>query len=157
MILGSNKEQDQTTCHIQEWQLWLFLLLELSPLLVFEFDFLSLLCNTNTLRNILMMLGTNVEQDEMMCCIHEWQLWRDWGWGGGWGGGATFVCFFSKKSFLVFIKILKIMKKKCIFFIAIKLKVIWWFTMMCINCYRPVWRTGGIMSWGSGVRLSICM
>ena len=33
-----------------------------SPLL----DFLSLLCNTNTLRNILMILGTNVEQDEMM-------------------------------------------------------------------------------------------
>ena len=48
-----------------------FLLLELSPLLVFEFDFLSLLCNTNTLRNILMMLGTNVEQDEMTCCIQE--------------------------------------------------------------------------------------
>ena len=39
------------------------LLLELSPLLVFEFDFLSLLCNTNTLWNILRLLGTNVEQD----------------------------------------------------------------------------------------------
>ena len=38
-----------------------FLLLELSPLLVFEFDFLSLLCSTNTLWNILMMLGTKVE------------------------------------------------------------------------------------------------
>ena len=62
MILGNNEEQDQMTCHIQEWQLRLFLLLELSPLLVFEFDFLSLLC---TLQNILMMLGTNVEQDEM--------------------------------------------------------------------------------------------
>ena len=36
----------------------LVLFLELSPLHVFEFDFLSLLCNTNTLRNILMMLGT---------------------------------------------------------------------------------------------------
>ena len=47
------------------------LLLELSPLLVFEFDVLSLLCNTNTQRNILMMLGTNVEQDEMTCCIQE--------------------------------------------------------------------------------------
>ena len=46
-------------------------LLELSPLLVFEFYFLSLLCNTNTLRNILMMLGTNVEQDEMTFCIQE--------------------------------------------------------------------------------------
>ena len=48
-----------------------FLLLGLSPLLVFDFDFLSLLCNTNTLRNILMMLGTNVEQDEMTCCVQE--------------------------------------------------------------------------------------
>ena len=36
-------------------ELWFLLL---SPLLVFEFD-LSLLCNTNTLRNILMMLGTS--------------------------------------------------------------------------------------------------
>ena len=48
-----------------------FLLLELSPFLVFEFDFLSLLCNTNTLRNILMMFGTNVEQNKMICCIQE--------------------------------------------------------------------------------------
>ena len=48
-----------------------FLLLELSPLLVFEFDFLSLLCNTNTLQNIMRMLGTNVEQDKMMCCVQE--------------------------------------------------------------------------------------
>ena len=48
-----------------------FLLLELSPFLVFEFDFLSLLCNTNTLWNILVMLGTNVEQEELMCCVQE--------------------------------------------------------------------------------------
>ena len=46
-------------------------ILELSPLLVFEFDFLSLLCNTNTFRNILMILGRNVEQDEMICCVQE--------------------------------------------------------------------------------------
>ena len=39
-----------------------FLLLELPPILVFEFDFLFLLCSTNTLRNIFMMLGTNAEQ-----------------------------------------------------------------------------------------------
>ena len=48
-----------------------FLLLVLSPLLLFEFDFLCLLCNTNTIRNILMMLGTNVEQGEMTCCVQE--------------------------------------------------------------------------------------
>ena len=48
-----------------------FFLLELSPLLVFEFDFLSLLCNMNTLWDILMMLGTKVEQDKMTCCVQE--------------------------------------------------------------------------------------
>ena len=53
--------------HMRMTTLTFFLLLELSPLLVFEFDYLSLLCNTNTLRNILMILGTNVEQDEMKC------------------------------------------------------------------------------------------
>ena len=57
--------------HTRLTTLALFLLLELSPLLVFEFYLLSLLCNTNTLRNILMMLGTNVEQDEMTYCIQE--------------------------------------------------------------------------------------
>ena len=40
------------------------------------------LCNSNTLRNILMVLGRNVEQDEMLCCVQERQqlclsyLWR---------------------------------------------------------------------------------
>ena len=84
--------------HIQEWQFSLFLLLELSPLLVFEFDFdfLSLLCNTNTLQNILMMLSTNVEQDKMTCCVQEWQLWWDWV-----GRRGTFVVVFLKP-FLVF-------------------------------------------------------
>ena len=57
--------------HIRMTTLAFFLLLELSPLLVFEFDVLSLLCNTNTLQNILMMLGTKVEQDEMTCCVQE--------------------------------------------------------------------------------------
>ena len=62
-----------------------FLLLELSPL-VFEFDFLSLLCNTNMLRNILMMLRTNVEQDEMTCCMTRMTTLA------GLGGD---ICFFS--------------------------------------------------------------
>ena len=52
---------------------------------MFEFDLLSLLCNTNTLRNILMVLGTNVEQDEMTCCVQEFHLWRDLGREGGGG------------------------------------------------------------------------
>ena len=38
------------------------------------------LCNTNTLRNILMTLVRNVEQDEMMCCVQEWQRWLSYFW-----------------------------------------------------------------------------
>ena len=78
-----------------------FLFLELSPLTMFEFDFLSLLCNTNTLRNIL-MLDTNVEQDEMMCCVQKMTTVA--GSGGGGGGGDIFLFFsffFFKKPFLV--------------------------------------------------------
>ena len=47
-----------------------FLLLELSPLLVFEFDFV-LLCNSNTLWIILILIGRYVEQDETTCCVQE--------------------------------------------------------------------------------------
>ena len=71
--LGRNVEQDKPTCHIQEWQLWLsyfwsYLALCLNLIL-------CPLCNMNTLRNILMILGRNVVQYEMTCCIQEWQLW----------------------------------------------------------------------------------
>ena len=59
---------------------------------MFEFDFLSLLCNMNTLQNTL-MLGTN--QDEITCCVQEWQLLA------GLGGHFFFFFFFSKKPFLV--------------------------------------------------------
>ena len=72
-----------------------FLLLELSPLLGFEFDFLSLLCNKNTLQNILMMLGKNVEQDEMTCCVQEWNAGEIGRLGWWWGD----ICFL--KPFLV--------------------------------------------------------
>ena len=41
-----------------------FLLLKISPLPLFEFD-----CNANTLWIILILLGRNVEQDEMTCCL----------------------------------------------------------------------------------------
>ena len=42
-----------------------------------------------------MMLDTNVEQDEMTCCVQEW---RDWWW-----GGVRFflLLFFLKKTFLI--------------------------------------------------------
>ena len=54
------------------------LLLELSPFVLFEKDFvfylkkiLCPLCNSNTLWNILMVLGRNVEQDQTMCRVQE--------------------------------------------------------------------------------------
>ena len=124
MILGSNEVQDQRTCHIQEWQLWLFLLLELSPLLVFEFDFLSLFCNMNTLRNILMMLGTNVEQDEMTCCLQEWQLWLDCG---------RHLFFFSKKPFLVMPPTLKKVGRHIAFGLSVHLVI-----RLCIRLWVRV-------------------
>ena len=71
VILGSNEEQDQRHVTYKNDNFGFLLLLELSPLLVFEFNFLSLLCSTNTLRNILMILGRNVKQDEMRCCVQE--------------------------------------------------------------------------------------
>ena len=54
-----------------------FLLLVLSPFVIFDSDYpliSCLFCNANTLRNILMVLGRNVEQDESMCRIQERQL-----------------------------------------------------------------------------------
>ena len=47
-----------------------FLLLELFPLLMFQYD-LCLLCNIYTLRNILMITGRNVEQDKTVCRLQE--------------------------------------------------------------------------------------
>ena len=65
-----------------------FLLLNLSPLLVFKFDFLPAL-QFEYLHNILMILSRNVEQDDNS---------------GGVGGGEG-TLFFSKKPFLVYFKI----------------------------------------------------
>ena len=66
------------TCHIQEmttlaffWNYPPFLCLNLIS---------SLLSNTNTLWNILMILGRNVEQEEMTFWIQEWQLWLSYIW-----------------------------------------------------------------------------
>ena len=38
------------------------------------------LCNLNTLWNILMILGRNVEQDEITCRIQDSQLWLSYTW-----------------------------------------------------------------------------
>ena len=51
-----------------------FLILPLSPFVIFDSDYTLILCpfcNSNTLWNILMVLGRNVEQDEMTCCVQE--------------------------------------------------------------------------------------
>ena len=73
MVLGRSAEQDETTHHIQEWQLWLSFFL-LPPFVLFLKLTLCQLCNSNTLWNILMVFGRNVEQDEITCCVKEWQL-----------------------------------------------------------------------------------
>ena len=75
MILGRNVEQDQTTCRIQEWQLWLSYFWSYHPLFYLKKIWCPL-CNSNTLWNILMVLGRIVEHDQMTCCLQEWQLWR---------------------------------------------------------------------------------
>ena len=49
-----------------------FLLLALSPFVIFDSDYAlisCLLCKSNTLWNIFMILGRNVEQDNMMCRV----------------------------------------------------------------------------------------
>ena len=38
------------------------------------------LCNLNNFWNILMILGRNVDQDEMTCHIQGWQLWLSYFW-----------------------------------------------------------------------------
>ena len=49
------------------------LLLALSPFVIFDSDplILYLLCKSKTLLNIFMIIGRNVEQDQMSCCVQE--------------------------------------------------------------------------------------
>ena len=54
-----------------------FLLLELSPIVISDSDYLLTscpLCKSKTLYNMFMILNRNVEQDQMTCRVHEWQL-----------------------------------------------------------------------------------
>ena len=51
-----------------------FLLLAFSPLIIFDSDtalISCLLCKSNILWNIFMILGRNIEQDKTTCCIQE--------------------------------------------------------------------------------------
>ena len=52
----------------------LFLLLPLSPFIIFDSDYpliLCQLCKSKNLWNIFMILGRNVEQDQMMSRVQE--------------------------------------------------------------------------------------
>ena len=79
IILGRNVEQDQMTCRIQEWQLCLSYFWRYLPLFCLK-QISHLLCNWNTLWNISIVLGRNVEQDQMMCRVQEWQLCLSYFW-----------------------------------------------------------------------------
>ena len=60
-----------------------FLLLALSPFVIFDSDYALISCppcKSNTLWNILMILGRNVEQDKWTCRLQEWQLWLCYFW-----------------------------------------------------------------------------
>ena len=58
-------------CYTNTLQNMAFLLLELSPFVLFFKLILCPLCYVNTLWNILMVFGRNVEQDETRCCVQE--------------------------------------------------------------------------------------
>ena len=79
MILGRNVDQDEMTCHIQDWQLWLSYFWSYHPLFYLK-KILCLLCNSNTLWNISVVLGRNVEQDQTTCSLQEWQLCLSYFW-----------------------------------------------------------------------------
>ena len=73
MILGWTVDQDEMTCSIQDWQLWLSYFWSYHSLFYLK-KISCLLCNSNTLWNVSVVLGRNVEQDQMTCHIQEWQL-----------------------------------------------------------------------------------
>ena len=71
MVLGRNVQQDKTTCLCTRMTTLSFLLLALSPFVIFDTDYaltLCPLCKSNTLWNIFIILCRNVEQDKMTWC-----------------------------------------------------------------------------------------
>ena len=60
-----------------------FLLFESSPFVIFDSDYALIscqLCKSNTLWNIFIILGKNVDQDETTCCVQKWQLLLSYFW-----------------------------------------------------------------------------
>ena len=82
MILCRNVEQDQTLCHVLEWQLYLsYFWRYLTLLYLTDYPLiLCPLCKSKTLWNIFVILDRNVVEDQMMCRIQEWQLWLSYFW-----------------------------------------------------------------------------
>ena len=78
LILGRNVEQDEATCHIQEWQLWLSYFW--SYFLCFVWHRFCVRFVTRILWNILVVLGRNVEQDQTTCRVQKWQLCLSYFW-----------------------------------------------------------------------------
>ena len=73
MILHSYVEQVLRMCCVQEWQLSLSYFLSYFPLMVSD----AISCplhNLKTVRNIIMILHSYVEQVMRMCRVQEWQL-----------------------------------------------------------------------------------
>ena len=73
-VLGRNVEQDEITLTCTRMTTLLFLLLALSPFVIFDRDYTLILCllgKSNTLGNIFIILGRNVEQDQMTCHVQE--------------------------------------------------------------------------------------
>ena len=79
MLLGRSVEQDQVTCRVQEWQLWLSYFWIYLPLFCLKL-ISRLLCNWNTLWNISMVLGRNGEKDQTTCHGQEWLLCLSYFW-----------------------------------------------------------------------------
>ena len=79
MILGRYVEQDQTSGHVQEWQFCLSYFKSYHPLFYVK-KISCPLCNSNTLWNISMVLGRNVEQDQTICLVQEWQFCLSYLW-----------------------------------------------------------------------------
>ena len=70
MILGRNVEQDERRVAYKNDNSY-FLTFGAISLCLFLKLIVCPLCNSNTLRNILMVFGRNVEQDATMCRIQE--------------------------------------------------------------------------------------
>ena len=61
MILGRNVEQDETTCQVQECQLWVSYFWSHLPFLCLNLISCAL-CNMYNLPHILMLLGRNIDR-----------------------------------------------------------------------------------------------